>query len=443
MKGSPLLSRSCEKRPAVTVNMQYEDSTTTLNHSRIDEPKKRKYSPRCTGITQLLLTLFFAGLLLLPSKRKTTTELGDIQQKSDNTIKILANREEKTTPTGTENWRGYQKNRTIALVHVGKAGGITIRESTSLVCTVNNKETCMNNRFSPEAVLPRQLKFPIHMAAIYPKGDDNLEITTSFLVTLRDPVQRIISTYRYSHPGNCNDEILSRKHQGPKPYACNVYENLRNQKGKYLAAHQLFADCFPSPAMEYFAQTILPPYPSSNDTNNTTTQSTCGIMSHGMVAGKGPGAPAPHMWFNYAYYMSYVIQAYPGKEVFAIRTEHEWEDLKALDLAIGGQGVFKRDGRAQSHGSDEYAPSPLSTEAYQKLCCVLTKEIRQYETILNMALNLNAAQVVESMNSVKQNCGIETSWEEWRIECGTKLRQAQSPITKATGVKIIRKKQDE
>jgi Sulfotransferase family len=101
-------------------------------------------------------------------------------------------------------------NRTIALIHVGKAGGVSLRRMTVIFCKlffirkkkINAPEViarktrrCIDHKFpDPKAVLAHQTKHYFHIESY-----DELELATatSFLVTLRNPVDRIISTYRY------------------------------------------------------------------------------------------------------------------------------------------------------------------------------------------------------------------------------------------------------
>lgn len=329
-------------------------------------------------------------------------------------LKVTTNPQMPLVRNPSSNWRGY-KNRTIAVVHVGKAGGLTLRGSTAMACSANNKERCMNRRFGPKQILSRQVHYALHMHDI---KKDVIQNVTSFLVTTRNPVDRIISTYRYSHIGNCFEEVQAMK--GPKPFGCDILRNMQSNTNSRI--YSIYNTCFPLPAMEDFAQNSLPPYTHNLTGMSSKKQDFCRHIAYNMVAGNGPPKPAPHMWYNYEYYLKYTMQAFPDREVFAARTEHEWDDLIDLDLAIGGEGQFHKAGDAMSHGSDMYAPSPLSTEAYQKLCCVLEKEISSYETILNLAQNLNETQIQESMDSVKQKCGIAGSWQEWREECKLRLK---------------------
>jgi hypothetical protein len=58
------------------------------------------------------------------------------------------------------------------------------------------------------------------------------------------------------------------------------------------------------------------------------------------------------------YYTALTLWKYPDKEVFGIRTEHELDDMVAVDKLVGGSGEFINRGK-QSHVSEHYLPSSL------------------------------------------------------------------------------------
>ena len=104
--------------------------------------------------------------------------------------------------------------------------------------------------------LATQTKILLHMWNTL-KDTPSTELPTSFLFTLFNPVQRIVEVYRHSHPQNCH------KDKGPtssQSLGCWLLDRNRfAQPGG--PGHRLFVECFPNPAMEEFAQALLPPYP--------------------------------------------------------------------------------------------------------------------------------------------------------------------------------------
>lgn len=220
-----------------------------------------------------------------------------------------------------------------------------------------------------------------------------------------------------SHPKNCQEKKWLDKI--PESWGCVV-------KRKFMAEGygKKVGRCFPNPAMENFAQSVMAPWRPNEDFEGMTEeeQKECRKVARNLVTGQPNDSIMPHAHHNYRYYSKWTVWKYPQKEVFAIRTEHEWADMIALDKFIGGSGNYVQPGKSESHGSEKYAPSPLSEEAYQKLCCALESEIEIYLSLLDKALNLDAAAMKESEDKLKQKCGIETSWSSWRAKCKQDLK---------------------
>jgi len=339
-----------------------------------------------------------------------------------------------------------KKKRTILFAHVGKTGGMTLRQYTSLKCRLPRDpevpekliQSCIHRYFREGDVLARQTTGYLHMWSVDP---NELEHSTSFLMTLRNPVDRIISAYRYSHPNNCNRK---NKKKPDRPFGCEIAKKMRQRRSKQ---YKMFGICFPSAGIEDFAQSVMSPYYAdsvslkniSNKKNQANTKvvaglATCRQMARDVIEGT-LDVWVYHMKYNHAYYANKTIWAYPDKELFAIRTEHEWEDMVALDKQLGGTGRFgpttessshhntkTSQNAAVSHGSEGYIPSPISTQGYHKLCCVLHEEIQIYMDLLQRAQNLNATAKQESISDLADKCNFTTSnWNEWRQQCQSKL----------------------
>jgi Sulfotransferase family len=344
-------------------------------------------------------------------------------------------------------WRGYNATRTILFLHVGKAGGMTLRTSTSLVCynraTTHKDPVCASTRFPPNATLANQVKYVAHMDVYQYATFKN---STSFMVSLRNPVDRIISAYRYSHPENCasldgasNNETIVKKAWGCRIKAAAA----RNG----TAVYKMYNVCYPLPGMEDFAQNTLSPYPTFNTHEKTMTTEdieNCRAMATQECIGNGHEIRNKHAFYNYKWYYDISAALLPYKEVFGVRTEYEMEDLVNLDLAIGGVGNIG--GEVVSHGSEGFAPSLMSPTAYQKLCCMMEDEILYYHKFLDLALNINDTEVETTMDNVKRKCNITTSWDIWRSDCKARMKmdkkttvpQGYDPIEKKISLMIHR-----
>ncbi|CAB9497396.1 expressed unknown protein [Seminavis robusta] len=331
-------------------------------------------------------------------------------------------------------------NRSILLIHVGKAAGSTLRRATKVLCKsfkdprnpqkVLHRSCCGKNTLDQRTV-PLTGKLIQDVYHMWAYNDTIFPRVTTYLITVRNPIDRIISTYRYSHPDNCPTHLLQEKVL--LPWACQLHKNGKLTK-PHTPTYQLFRTCFPSAAMEDFAQSVASPWVNGSyfAANLTVAQQwKCRKIARSVVTGNGPAnsGSAPHMEFNYHYYAKETMLRYPDKEIMAIRTEQEWEDLLHLDKFLGGAGIIKDVQREITHGSADFAPSPLSIPAIQKLCCVLVQEIELYATILHRALNLSPQAKQESLHDVYQTCNISTttttgtlpSWDDWKSACQKRL----------------------
>lgn len=188
-----------------------------------------------------------------------------------------------------------------------------------------------------------------------------------------------------------------------------------------------YRDCFPEAGVEDFAQSVLPTWKPNAAFAKFRERKTreCRRMARRVAQGHPHAHVSNHMQFNYQYYAEKTVFKYPEKEVFGVRTEHENDDMKALDLLIGGSAKFDSIEK-YSHGSEIYMPSPISIEAYHKLCCVLSDEIEVYLHILNRASNLDQAAKQQSEDSLREKCGVQTSWSTWKDDiCQPRLHEAE------------------
>jgi hypothetical protein len=314
-------------------------------------------------------------------------------------------------------WHEFQPNRTIALVHIGKAGGLTLRAMTSLKCRLPRNQVtddsirqCIIKTFGTtnprENPLALQTIFYAHMNSMPPS---EMTAATSWLLALRNPVDRVISAYQYSHPAACQDEeLLPNSTKGCtnffllQPTTKNKRrQDLRNE----LQLTKLFVTCFPQLDMTTLVQSALS---SKDDKHND-----CAGLARDFIVGKGYLFPAPHLSYNYRHYQSGVldVNSESGKEWFGIRTEHLAEDFDNLNRQLGWKMTGDSNKRQSSikltHGSEKFRfPSKLSIECYQNLCCLLQDELFIYRDMVRRIMNLNDTEKFQTIYSLTQKCGM-------------------------------------
>ena len=125
------------------------------------------------------------------------------------------------------------------LVHLGRTGGMSIRQQTAAGCLdeedLDKRRKCFRQYDGTK--LASQTKQVLHFDSINPHDFDVVEKASRFLVTMRNPLDRAMAAYRAAHP-----EI-----SGIPP--------------QHHHADFLFTTCFPSPMnLENLCQAILPNY---------------------------------------------------------------------------------------------------------------------------------------------------------------------------------------
>ena len=305
------------------------------------------------------------------------------------------------------------------LVHVGKTAG------SAVSCEVSNQarpELHCSKAYvygSPSA-LRRAYAGKTHMwggrrfCETSPGGFD------SFVVTLRNPLERLVSWYRYEHPRNDYDV-------GQFESKCSrrLHRWERNGKG-----------CFET--LDAFAKSsTLPAQLRGNATLARRGKPwDCRELAFDVASGKQP-CPG-HNHFGYVYYENkmrtildetgvadQVNSSAPlyDTTVYAIRSEQiarDWDGVEArfrasLSAAAGGVELFD-DADFPATGAERFAfagsgtvfanrtDDELSEEGRQNLCAALCEEIQAYKRFLYGARNLDAHDVLLSLNELRRSC---------------------------------------
>lgn len=327
-----------------------------------------------------------------------------------------------------------RSNRTIAVIHVGHTGGRPLMELCPRVSckarfaeTSDQAQACIQQSQKRNATslspLALQAKHYFHLGDIQRM---ELKQSTSFLMTLRNPVDRMLAIFADSHPLACTNAVAALER---KPWGCQTkqYGNMPD-----TSQYTFYTRCFPQPQPELFAQSALSPWPNTTGVfqlaeTRDQQQHDCRWLALEMAMGKQEQIDlAPHAFHNYEFYSERVLYG-TSQEVLAIRMEQEQDDLMTLHKLLGG------DPTAIMPRVMEPATPPVTPQAYHKLCCVLYKEIAAYDTILRRVVNLPAYKKDETMDDLRQKCGIpfntEASWSTWRAHCQNQVEMDELLLT--------------
>ena len=289
--------------------------------------------------------------------------------------------------------------RSITFLHVGKAGG------SSVSCNIRASFK-YGKRHCPEYEHGNKLKYAyssrndsaiskqVHCYVHYNERMycyDN----PSFLVNVRNPIDRLISWYLYEHRENWDATGHTL-----------TYPN----RPKHCGQQMLFS-CYPT--LDSLATVGLAgDRPSDGDMlriGHDLNEEECRRWAWAAVRGRIP-ASFHNVW-NYEWYLSYLLDRKArGKEleIFVLRIEHLDEDWSNLDKLLGGTGAALPKSRSHNNDASEkqltVSDKTMSADGTANLCRALCREIHVYRQVLEMSNNLKKDQITESLRELKKKC---------------------------------------
>mmetsp|Transcript_34270 Transcript_34270/g.82887 ORF Transcript_34270/g.82887 Transcript_34270/m.82887 type:complete len:391 (+) Transcript_34270:98-1270(+) len=295
---------------------------------------------------------------------------------------------------------GMPPNPRMYFIHIGKAGGISLRRSmdanrikSMLPCRMNktrygeDDDDCRVPMPGESEVFRHILSY-FHIANQDHTEEENrwlLNSSNTFLYSVRDPIDRLVSAYNYHK----HIDVGSIRHRN------------------------FYIECFPH-GMNSLMDTKR--YKGHNE-------------SIKKCKAKDLGAGGTHFSLNYQYYMEYTLRSRPNHSVAVIRMESMWDDVMRLDLALGGTGEIRGTGTKLTHGSERHdynANLTLPNQIY--LCCLLQSEMEAYQRLVLKAFNLNYFQKNKTLSALLAKCNINAvgdlvrdpfSWRKWYHKSGT------------------------
>lgn len=288
----------------------------------------------------------------------------------------------------------------IVFVHVGKAGGQTLRALFKVFCESDRKhipDECAN---APDSVLSNKTIGYIHPKEVRPEG--SIEASNVFLYNLRHPVDRMISWYYYEHPQSCLDTPETR-------LACRAAQEVDRKPNGDTA--RFFVKCFPT--IDLISQAF-------NHSTMSSLSLDCVKLAHDVLEGKVNNRGFKHIFYNMHYYTNLTLDQHLENKVLVVRIESLWQDFKDLDVMLGGNGNFGAiEGTHDSHGSETYKKNvtKLSMDQYSLLCCALSEEMDIYRNLMKLAVNLNESEKETTVGNAAKQCGFP-SWKEMEKHCG-------------------------
>lgn len=206
-----------------------------------------------------------------------------------------------------------------------------------------------------------------------------------YIITLRDPYDRITSAFAYEHP-------LNRVSQG--------------HKGKELPMKGSAFRCFPS--LEVFVEHIgenVTDFEYPYDANHVITRD-CQTLARAVMNSRV--RIFNHFFFNFGKILSLLPpRVLINGTIYATRKEYLWQDWKSLNHHLGEtREMHLPEGASARNATGLRRPvtRDLSETGRYRLCQALEREYNNYIFLLKAAKNLNQVAVNEALSYSRQNC---------------------------------------
>jgi hypothetical protein len=340
-------------------------------------------------------------------------------------------------------------NATLLFVHVGKAGGETIKWRLKVICNLRasrRKRAICQEQFESgaggaggdgESELSKHTIGYMHCNSLRPKT--SLPTATTLLFSVRDPMNRIISWFQYMHPLNCLPERPSA--------ACNLKKEEQQKQQRQQDettngdessswGHVMFHVCFHD--VNDMLQALRPTRVAGGDDESSKTKdkNTCSAMALDTVQGRGPPGPSNHLFFNYNFYAKRTLvpiassnasdptamssssssssqrllgEGGTTKTIVVVRQEALWDDLRSIEAMLGGNRYrsFETEGPVVTHGSEMFPYKAVADPTLIPiLCCAISNELGIYVDLIQRAQNLEPTQRLDSIRRLQSKCGV-------------------------------------
>jgi len=340
--------------------------------------------------------------------------------------------------------------RALYYIHVGKTGGTSLDKYLRSNCEWYGRKTSRRQCFTNFAGIkdPKQRK-TMKMAEVMMKAEEVesdlskatirslhfrfkkidekkiiKENVTSFFWTIRNPINRAVSSFDFEHLANTGHEDME-----PTEF---FWKNIFYTKCGFYTAQDL-ADALlkqPHPKDNFRVRTPEVVKRGSRIKGKVFSVN-CRRLAERTLAGIDSPLFKPrhllndHLSANYAFYTAITTDLFPEKEIFVVRTEELWNDISNLNRFLSSNGtspIFQGDDTGPdshraiasnhrfTHGSEGFkVKSRLTLEGKETFCCFLVNENQIYEDLMRRAVNLNDEEKSKYLNILYDECGIDKS----------------------------------
>lgn len=242
----------------------------------------------------------------------------------------------------------------VCFVHVGKTAGSTVG------CALGFQLHCKGVMHHPPGLLPSYATNMIHSHV----NDCTLK-EDFFLVTLRDPLERIKSWYSYEQS----------------------------------SLEKLKKDC------RFITLNVLAERGLTRDHQATSDK----CRGRALRTLQGTEMIGFHAYQNYGFYLK---QLPHNASIAVIRSEHLVDDWNSMEALLGSSAKARKFPSKNTVSLQKDLNKELTPRAQQLLCAALCQEVQVYKHLLHVALNLTPKQVRESLRELRHSCPLEADAHE-------------------------------
>jgi Sulfotransferase family len=355
--------------------------------------------------------------------------------------------------------------RRILFVHVGKAGGETIKRILDIGCASrknpNRRQRCRQElaaarqSSSSGSALSKSVTAYLHCDSFFPSQahiDDN-SLINSLLFNLRHPVDRLVSWYRYVHPRTCRDQNVSKSYS----VSCLTRDALAQDPLRQSWEYKFFEQCFPT--INEWAIALSAPPSTAVEPDHGQPPTNCHQLAWDTALGKiqlETSSLAAHTRFNLRYYVAQTLgrKEDDHREILVVRTAHLWQDLLQLEHFLrhgDNEAAVQPWSEEQPFGSffgmnethtastndrnpDQGSLFQLSPDHVRVMCCALQSELRLYRELLDRAANLSpTARSGTWQQSLHYCLSSYSSWQDLQSDCANTYNASRRSVTSING----------
>jgi len=276
----------------------------------------------------------------------------------------------------------------------------------------------------------------------YEGNDHGLRDATAFLIPVRDPLDRLVSAFNYHHPSNKIKGFSCEGRRQPRYWSldsfycqcfptvndlADVFVNTNTRGGgknkknmKFVKSHDVSAtektSCLDVAETILRGKSTYQKWPT-NDQFEADNALDKKLMDFGETKSNRMVPFIEHLSINYGFYYRRTLAKRPRKDIVAIRTEHLYQDLQALEHSVGG--TAKIDGNSTGHRSETYnsdasvvSDTVTDPKRLQALCCAIASEAAIYIELIERASNLAPLQKKETLDAFSKKCNLDRCGEK-------------------------------